>query len=63
MNRYRIYYSWIKIDILPAHMETKIFAAVDSIILIQYVKISLDLCFQPLLSPWSGPLLNHINDR
>ena len=44
-------------------METKIFAAVDSIILIQYVKISLDLYFQPLLSPWSGPLLNHINDR
>lgn len=44
-------------------MEAKILAAVDSILLIQYVKISLDLYFQPLLSPQSGPLLNHINDR
>ena len=44
-------------------METKIFAAIDSIILIQYVKISLDLYFQPLLSPQSGPWLSHINDR
>lgn len=42
-------------------METKIFVAVDSISLIQYVKISLDLYFQPLLSPQTGPLLNHVS--